>query len=208
MADKPTKIATIVSMALAMHRKNGVGLVVVDYINLVIPSGKHENRQTELASVSLGLQRLSKEGIVVVALAQLNRNAAETRPRMNDLKESGALEQHADLLFLLHRTDPERIWSGQTEIRTDVIVAKNRDGALSTYNMMFITRSLAFEVATDEPTAVSADTAPPTKCEVCKFRTVGAGGYKCDHCAAKAEREAAPGYQTNLLDVQGDDTPY
>jgi replicative DNA helicase len=123
----------------SLQRGSGVGLVVVDYLQLMAPP-KAENRQQQIAELSRGLKLLAKEfGVPIVALAQLNRESekrSDKTPMMSDLRESGALEADADTVILLHRDDlytPESKRAGEC----DLIVAKNRSGPTSTVTVAF-----------------------------------------------------------------------
>lgn len=104
--------------------RDDLALIVVDYIQLMQTGGRSDNRAQELAEVSRGLKLLAREsGACVVALAQVNREAArrDSRPRMSDLRESGAIEADADQVILLHQPD-------DNIPRIEVIVDKNRHG--------------------------------------------------------------------------------
>jgi replicative DNA helicase len=113
-----------------MQRTHSLGLVIIDYLQLMaVP--KAENRQQAVAEVSRGLKLLAKEfEIPIIALSQLNRNSetrADKRPQMSDLRESGALEQDADVIVLMHREDVydrESPRAGECEL----LLVKNRDG--------------------------------------------------------------------------------
>ena len=106
-------------------------LVAVDYLQIVRPSAKQENRMLQVAEVSLGLKNLAKDlKLPVLALAQLNRKLEERankRPGMGDLRESGSIEQDADIILFLHR---EEVFSGKAEDagKAELICAKNRGG--------------------------------------------------------------------------------
>jgi replicative DNA helicase len=112
-----------------------LALVVVDYLQLMATGGTGANRATELGAVSRGLKILARElDVPIVACAQLNRGSeqrTDKRPQLSDLRESGAIEQDADVVILLHRpdySDPEHIRAGEV----DLIVAKNRNGPIET----------------------------------------------------------------------------
>lgn len=132
-------VSTIRRRLDAMARIAPARLVVVDYLGLLSGS-KSENRQQEVAGVSRDLKRLAGDyGIPVVACAQLNRNPesrADKRPQMSDLRDSGAQEQDADVVLLLHREDayePVSPKAGQIEI----FVAKQRQGGQRTVTLGF-----------------------------------------------------------------------
>lgn len=127
-------LADIRSWSRKLHRQNGIQLVVVDYLQL-IETARAENRQNAIAAVSRGLKLLAMElEIPVIAVSQLNRgpeNRPNKRPTKSDLRESGAIENDADVIVLIHRDDyydPESPRAGEA----DFIVDKNRSGATDT----------------------------------------------------------------------------
>ena len=114
-----------------LKQRHDLKLVVVDYLQLMTSPRKVENRQQEVAEMSRSLKLLAKElEIPVVAISQLNRGAEQRqdkRPQMSDLRESGAIEQDADLVILLHREDAYEKESPRAG-EADLIVAKHRNG--------------------------------------------------------------------------------
>ena len=120
------RVAQIRSRVRTLQRRGDLGLVVVDYLQLMRSGGRVESRQQEVSEMSRALKLLAKElQVPVLALSQLNRGAAagpERMPQMSDLRESGSLEQDADVVLLLHR-DQER--EPDTLL---MLVAKNRHG--------------------------------------------------------------------------------
>lgn len=128
-------IESIRAKARRMQQRHGLDLVVVDYLQLMIGSTKNENRQAEVAGISRGLKLLAKElNVPVVAAAQLNRNTesrGDKRPTMSDLRESGAIENDADVIILLHRP---AYYDKQSPrgAEIDLIVDKNRHGEQDT----------------------------------------------------------------------------
>nr|WP_221374373.1 replicative DNA helicase [Actinoplanes polyasparticus] len=127
-------LADIRSRARKLHRQHGLRLLVVDYLQL-IETARAENRQNAIAAVSRGLKLLAMElAIPVIAVSQLNRgpeNRPNKRPTKSDLRESGAIENDADVIVLIHRDDyydPESPRAGEA----DFIVDKNRAGATDT----------------------------------------------------------------------------
>lgn len=116
-------------------RRQGLGLIVLDYLQLLSSGRKVESRQVEVSEFSRQLKLLAKElGVPLVALSQLNRSAeqrADRKPQLSDLRESGSLEQDADLVILLHRPevgDPQTTRLGEA----DVIIPKHRNGQTGT----------------------------------------------------------------------------
>lgn len=121
--------------ARRMQQRHGLDLIVVDYLQLMIGSTKSDNRQAEVAGISRGLKLLAGElGVPVVAAAQLNRGVesrSDKRPTMADLRESGSIENDADVVILLHRP----AYYDKATIRgaeIDLIVDKNRHGQQDT----------------------------------------------------------------------------
>jgi replicative DNA helicase len=117
--------------ARRLKQRHDLKLVVVDYLQLMSSPKRVENRQQEVAEMSRSLKLLAKElEVPVVAISQLNRGAeqrADKRPQMADLRESGAIEQDADLVILLHREDAYEKESPRAG-EADLIVAKHRNG--------------------------------------------------------------------------------
>jgi replicative DNA helicase len=119
------------SKARRLKQRHDLKLVVVDYLQLMTSPRRVENRQQEVAEMSRSLKLLAKElEIPVVAISQLNRGAEQRqdkRPQMSDLRESGAIEQDADMVILLHREDAYEKESPRAG-EADLIVAKHRNG--------------------------------------------------------------------------------
>ncbi|YCK35156.1 replicative DNA helicase [Actinomadura sp. ATCC 39365] len=118
----------------SLSRQGGAKLVVIDYLQLMTPP-KAQNREQEVAMLSRGLKLLAGEfEVPVVLLSQLNREAekrSDGRPKPSDLRESGAVEQDADVIILLHREDAHDNESARAG-EADLIVAKNRNGPVAT----------------------------------------------------------------------------
>lgn len=124
-----------------LKQQHGLRLVVIDYLQLMTSGRRIENRQQEVSEFSRALKLLAKElQVPVVALSQLNRASevrADKRPQLADLRESGAIEQDADVVILLHRDDVYRKKGDAATGDADVIIAKNRNGPINTFKVTF-----------------------------------------------------------------------
>ena len=127
------------SKALRLRQHSDLGLMVIDYLQLMTSGKRVESRQQEVSEFSRSLKLLAKElEIPVVAVAQLNRGPEQrtgNKPQMSDLRESGSLEQDADIIMLLHR--PEYYNQDERAGEADIIVAKHRNGQTRTIPVAF-----------------------------------------------------------------------
>lgn len=146
-------VMEIGAKARRLKRDRGLALILVDYLQLCTPtsSGRQSNRQEEVSSMSRGLKALAKElKVPVVVLSQLTRapEREERKPQLSDLRESGAIEQDADMVMFINRpnfykTDmPE-----EDRNKAELIIAKQRNGPTGTLNFVFLSRHTRFEEA-------------------------------------------------------------
>ncbi|SNQ47056.1 Replicative DNA helicase [Frankia canadensis] len=133
-------VAAIRTRARRMQRRHGLDLLIVDYLQLLVTAKKEENRQQEVAGISRSLKLLAGElGVPVVALSQLNRaveQRAVKRPQLSDLRDSGAIEQDADMVIMIHREDAHDENSARAG-EADLIIEKNRSGPKGTFTVAF-----------------------------------------------------------------------
>ncbi len=141
----PTEIR---ARARRLKREHGLGLIVVDYLQLMQVHGSTENRATEISEICRSLKALAKElELPVIALSQLNRSVeqrTDKRPVMSDLRESGAIEQDADLIVFIYR---EEVYNQETPRKgvADINIAKQRNGPIGDFPLTFVGRFTKFE---------------------------------------------------------------
>lgn len=144
-------IMHIRAMARRLQASHGLGLLVVDYLQLIQPRNSYESPVQAITEISRSLKSLAKElNVPVLALSQLSR-AVEQRttrkPRLSDLRESGSIEQDADVVMFIYREDMDRENSDRKNI-ADIIVAKHRNGPLGSVELYFNAQNASFEVPT------------------------------------------------------------
>jgi replicative DNA helicase len=143
------------SKARRLRAEAGIGMVIVDYLQLMQGPSNSESRQQEVSQISRGLKALAKElNVPVIALSQLSRAPEQRtgdnkRPQLSDLRESGAIEQDADLIMFLYR---QEFYDGPTdkdgnslEGKAEVIVGKQRNGPTGLVNLHFHKQYTRFE---------------------------------------------------------------
>ena len=150
--DKPAvSVQHIRARCKRVQARHGLGLVAVDYLQLMRgdDEARREGRQHEIASISMGLKALAKEfGIPVIALSQLNRGVeqrADKRPMMSDLRESGAIEQDADVIMFLYRDEYYNKDKPDNKGLAEVLVRKQRNGATGEVKLAFRGEFARFE---------------------------------------------------------------
>lgn len=133
-------LVEIRSQCRKLKMQQGLDMIVIDYIQLMLPEANSENRQQEISKISRGLKILAKElNCVIVALSQVSRaseNRSDHKPRLSDLRESGAIEQDADIVMFLYR---DELFNEETEKKniTEVIIAKHRNGEIGTVELVW-----------------------------------------------------------------------
>jgi replicative DNA helicase len=152
--DTPALTPTdIRARARRLKREKGLDLIVIDYMQLMQLSNNSENRATELSEISRSLKALARElDVPVVALSQLNRsleNRTDKRPIMSDLRESGAIEQDADLIAFIYRDEVYNEDSADKG-KAEIIIAKQRNGPIFKTTLTFLGECTRFENYTPE----------------------------------------------------------
>ncbi|GAI80013.1 unnamed protein product, partial [marine sediment metagenome] len=138
----------IKAKARRLKAQHDLGLIIVDYLQLIASSGRVENRQQEISEISRSLKGLARElNIPLIAVSQLSRaveQRIERKPRLSDLRESGAIEQDADLVVFLYR---EEYYKPKTERKgiAEVIISKQRNGPTGQIDLAFIKEYAKFE---------------------------------------------------------------
>ena len=181
-------IAQIAARARRLKREKNIGLIIIDYLQLVAPSRRHENRVQEITEVTKGLKTLAKElNIPVLALSQLSRGVDardDKRPVLSDLRESGSIEQDADVVMFVYREEyylksrepdagtPEHAkWMDKLDRATnkaEVLVEKHRHGATRAIELTFegsYTRFSNYAGDRDGPAAYQSTNSRPLKRE-------------------------------------------
>lgn len=159
LEDSPSRTAAQIAAIARRHsRRFGLSLLVVDYLQLVSPANPRDPRQEQVAQVSRRMKELARElNCAVMVLAQVNRSSEDQRraPRLSELRESGAIEQDADVVLFVHRPaeyDPARRPASATDAEVaDVIVAKHRNGPVGTVEVNWRREYALFENRDNRP---------------------------------------------------------
>ena len=134
-------VADIRAKCRKQKASGGLDLVIIDYLQLINGSSKGGNRQEEVANISRSLKQMARElGVPVIALSQLSRkleDREDKRPNMSDLRESGSIEQDADIIMFLYRDGYYHKNTEKVSNLTELIIAKNRSGVLGTIQLLF-----------------------------------------------------------------------
>lgn len=143
------------SRARRIAREHGIGLIVVDYLQLMQVPGSKENRATEISEISRSLKALAKElNVPVIALSQLNRSLesrTDRRPVMADLRESGAIEQDADMIVFIYRDDYYNKENSPDKGLAEIIIGKHRNGPTDTIKLVFNGKFTRFDNFAPQP---------------------------------------------------------
>jgi replicative DNA helicase len=147
--DTPALTPTDVrARARRLKRQHDVGLIVVDYLQLMSTGSSNENRATEISEISRSLKALARElEVPVIVLSQLNRSVEQRpdkKPQMSDLRESGAIEQDADLIAFIYR---DEVYNDESPKKgqADIIIAKHRNGEIGDFSLTFRGQFSRFE---------------------------------------------------------------
>ncbi|MEW4487839.1 replicative DNA helicase [Thalassoglobus sp. JC818] len=139
-------MSQIAAIARRLKRRSQLDIVIIDYLQLIETEDKNMPREQQISSITRRLKFLAKDlDIPVIALAQLNRGVEQRedkRPRLSDLRESGAIEQDADIVMFLHR--PEAYDPEDRPGEADLIIAKNRHGPIGTVELTWLREMLKF----------------------------------------------------------------
>jgi replicative DNA helicase len=136
------------------QKDDRLGLLVIDYLQLMQLKGKAESRQLEVSEISRSLKSLAKElGVPILALSQLSRKVEDRKdgkPMLSDLRESGAIEQDADVVMFIHRDDRHNEdgaggGGGRSAQEVELIVAKQRNGPIGSIDLVFLAEFTRFE---------------------------------------------------------------
>jgi replicative DNA helicase len=140
----------VASKARRLKAERGLALVVLDYLQLMQAGGRYENRNLEIAAISRGLKQLAKElEIPVIALSQLSRQperrGSDHRPQLSDLRESGSIEQDADMVAFVYRDELYNPDDEEVKGLAELIISKHRNGETGTVELVFLGETTTFK---------------------------------------------------------------
>jgi replicative DNA helicase len=137
--------------ARRLKREFGIGLLIIDYLQLIQAGIRVDNREQEIAYISRQLKALAKDlDIPIVVLSQLSRpqkGQEEKRPVLSDLRESGAIEQDADVVIFIHRETEGSTDEGKPMFKYELVIAKQRNGPVDNVDVVFRNAYTTFESA-------------------------------------------------------------
>jgi len=132
-----------------LQAQKGLDLIIIDYLQLCRAISRADNRQQEISEISRGLKAMAKElAVPVVALSQLSRaleSRTDKRPLLSDLRESGALEQDADVVMFIYRPEVYDKEDEELEGQAELIIGKQRNGPIGTVPLYFVKEYTRFE---------------------------------------------------------------
>jgi replicative DNA helicase len=132
-----------------MAKQHGVRLFVIDYLQLLQTAKRRENRQQEITDISNGVKAMAKElDVPVIVISQLNRELErdkDRKPRVSDLRESGQIEQDADIIGMLYAVDPNQVADGAPVLQVNMLIAKQRNGPTGDVPFMMFKEFTRFE---------------------------------------------------------------
>lgn len=141
-------ISELRSKCQKYRREEGLSVVIIDYLQLMKGRGRNESRQEEISGISRSLKALARElNVPVIALSQLNRQSTKRedyKPMMSDLRDSGAIEQDADVIMFLHRDEYYTKEKSEMKGITEVLIAKQRNGPIGTVELVWLEKYTRF----------------------------------------------------------------
>lgn len=149
--DTPSpNVLHIRSMARRLQAEHGIGLILIDYLQLIQPRINSDNVVQQITEISRGLKALARElNVPIIAISQLSRAVDQREikiPRLSDLRESGSIEQDADIVLFIYRKDKDKMNVAPEEQNTaEIIIAKHRNGPLGTVKLKFDPEKVCFQ---------------------------------------------------------------
>ena len=136
------------SSARRLMSQHGIGLIIVDYLQLISPTKNYDNMVNQISEISRSLKILAKElNVPILALSQLSRNietrGKNARPQLSDLRDSGAIEQDADVVMFIHREKDEETGAGRNK-QTEILIEKHRNGPTGVVELYFDSEKATF----------------------------------------------------------------